>query len=90
MTTWFREYVYFPLGGNRVSRSKWIRNILIVWVLTGVWHGAGWNFLLWGLYYALWMLAERLFLGSWLEKLPRALHANAARILLPNGQYRGN
>ena len=73
MTTWFREYVYFPLGGNRASRSKWIRNILIVWVLTGVWHGAGWNFLLWGLYYALWMLAERLFLGSWLEKLPRAL-----------------
>ena len=73
MTTWFREYVYFPLGGNRVSRAKWVRNILIVWVLTGVWHGAGWNFLLWGLYYALWMLAERLFLGPWLERLPRTL-----------------
>lgn len=70
LTNWFREYVYFPLGGNRVSRLKWVRNILVVWLLTGIWHGAGWNFLLWGLYYALWMLAERLFLGRWLEKLP--------------------
>lgn len=73
LTNWFREYVYFPLGGNRVSKPKWIRNILIVWLLTGIWHGAGWNFLLWGLYYALWMLAERLFLGKWLEKLPAAV-----------------
>ncbi len=73
LTNWFREYVYFPLGGNRCSRAKWIRNILIVWVLTGIWHGAGWNFLLWGLYYALWMLAERLFLGKWLERLPAVL-----------------
>lgn len=73
LTTWFREYVYFPLGGNRVSKAKWIRNILTVWLLTGIWHGAGWNFLLWGLYYGLWMLAERLFLGRWLEKLPGAL-----------------
>lgn len=73
LTTWFREYVYFPLGGNRVSRAKWVRNILIVWLLTGIWHGAGWNFLLWGLYYAVWMLAERLFLGKWLEKMPGAL-----------------
>ncbi|MBR2895711.1 MAG: MBOAT family protein, partial [Oscillospiraceae bacterium] len=70
LTKWFREYVYFPLGGNRVSRIKWIRNILIVWLLTGIWHGAGWNFLFWGLYYALFMLAERLFLGNWLKKLP--------------------
>ena len=73
LTTWFREYVYFPLGGNRVSKAKWVRNILIVWVLTGIWHGAGWNFLLWGLYYAVWMLLERLFLGRYLEKLPSAL-----------------
>ncbi len=73
LTNWFREYVYFPLGGNRVSRSKWIRNILIVWMLTGIWHGAGWNFLLWGLYYGILMLAERLFLGKWLEKLPVVL-----------------
>ncbi len=73
LTTWFREYVYFPLGGNRVSKAKWVRNILIVWILTGIWHGAGWNFLLWGLYYAVWMLLERLFLGRYLEKLPSAL-----------------
>ena len=73
LTNWFREYVYFPLGGNRVSRPKWIRNILIVWLLTGIWHGAGWNFLFWGLYYAVWMLAERLFLGKWLDKLPAAV-----------------
>ena len=71
LTSWFRQYVYFPLGGNRVPRWKWVRNILIVWLLTGIWHGAGWNFLLWGLYYAVFMLAERLFLGAWLEKLPQ-------------------
>ena len=73
LTDWFRQYVYFPLGGNRVSKPKWIRNILIVWLLTGIWHGAGWNFLLWGLYYAVFMLAERLLIGKWLEKLPVAL-----------------
>ena len=70
LTAWFREYVYFPLGGSRVPKWKWVRNILTVWLLTGIWHGAGWNFLLWGLYYGAWMLAERLFLGKWLEKLP--------------------
>ncbi|MDE7055154.1 MAG: MBOAT family protein [Oscillospiraceae bacterium] len=83
LTTWFREYVYFPLGGNRVSKAKWIRNILTVWLLTGIWHGAGWNFLLWGLYYGLWMLAERLFLGKYLEKLPDVLrHAYTMLIVL--------
>ena len=83
LTTWFREYVYFPLGGNRVSKAKWIRNILTVWLLTGIWHGAGWNFLLWGLYYGLWMLAERLFLGKCLEKLPDVLrHAYTILIVL--------
>ena len=83
LTTWFREYVYFPLGGNRVSRGKWVRNILIVWLLTGIWHGAGWNFLLWGLYYAVWMLTERLFLGNWLERLPGPVrHVYAMLVVL--------
>ena len=83
LTSWFRQYVYFPLGGNRVPRWKWVRNILIVWLLTGVWHGAGWNFLLWGLYYAVFMLAERLFLGKWLKKLPAVLqHVYAMAVVL--------
>ena len=83
LTSWFRQYVYIPLGGNRVPRWKWVRNILIVWLLTGVWHGAGWNFLLWGLYYAVFMLAERLFLGKWLKKLPAVLqHVYAMAVVL--------
>ncbi len=73
LSSWFRDYVYIPLGGNRVSKAKWIRNILIVWALTGFWHGAQWNFLLWGLYYAALLLLERLLLGKWLEKLPTVL-----------------
>ena len=73
LSTWFRDYVYIPLGGNRVSKAKWIRNILIVWALTGFWHGAQWNFLLWGLYYAALLLLEKLALGKLLEKLPGAV-----------------
>lgn len=57
--SWFRDYVYIPLGGNRTSNVKWIRNILVVWVLTGVWHGAGWNFLIWGLYFAVLLMLEK-------------------------------
>lgn len=65
--SWFRDYVYIPLGGNRVSRGRWVFNILVVWMLTGLWHGAAWNFVLWGLLFALFLLAEK-----WLplEKLP--------------------
>lgn len=70
LTNWFREYLYFSLGGNRVSRAKWIRNIIIVWLLTGFWHGAGWNFILWGAYYAFFMLFERLFFEKHLRKMP--------------------
>ena len=68
--TWFREYVYIPLGGNRVSRARFIRNIMVVWLLTGIWHGANWNFLFWGLYYGVLLLTEKLFLGKLLDRLP--------------------
>ncbi|MBR5479604.1 MAG: MBOAT family protein [Clostridia bacterium] len=69
--SWFREYVYIPLGGNRVNVPKHIRNILVVWLLTGIWHGANWNFLLWGVYYGVILLIEKLFLQNILRKLPR-------------------
>ena len=71
LSTWFRDYIYIPLGGSRVSRGRHIRNILIVWGLTGFWHGASWNFLLWGLYYGLLLLLEKFLLQRHLEKLPR-------------------
>lgn len=70
---WFRDYVYIPLGGNRVSTGRWIRNILVVWLLTGFWHGADWTFVFWGLYFALFLLLERFLLAKWLDKLPRIL-----------------
>jgi hypothetical protein len=71
LSSWFREYVYIPLGGNRKGKARQILNLLIVWGLTGFWHGASWNFLLWGLYYALLLILEKLFLLKWLDKLPR-------------------
>jgi alginate O-acetyltransferase complex protein AlgI len=58
--TWFRDYVYIPMGGNRVNLLRWIFNILIVWFFTGLWHGAGWNFILWGLYFAVFLVIEKL------------------------------
>ena len=67
---WFRDYVYIPLGGNRVSKGRWIFNIFVVWALTGLWHGAAWNFVLWGLLYAVFLLLERLIPG--IKKLPAA------------------
>ncbi len=70
LTGWFREYVYIPLGGNRVSKPRFYLNILIVWFLTGFWHGAGWNFILWGLFFAVLMIIERSFLLKYLERLP--------------------
>ena len=62
--SWFRDYVYIPLGGNRVSKAKWFRNIFIVWLLTGLWHGAAWTFILWGLFFAVFLTAEKLWYGQ--------------------------
>ena len=70
LSTWFREYLYIPLGGNRCSKVKWIRNLFLVWAATGIWHGASWNYLLWGLYYFVWLLLEKLVLGRLLQRLP--------------------
>lgn len=73
LSTWFKEYLYIPLGGNRVSVAKHIRNLLVVWLLTGLWHGAAWNFVAWGLYYGILLIIEKYFLGRFLEKLPGVL-----------------
>lgn len=70
LSTWFREYVYIPLGGNRVKVWRHILNLLIVWSLTGLWHGASWNFVAWGLYYGVLLIFEKYFLGKYLEKAP--------------------
>ena len=69
--SWFREYVYIPLGGNRVSIPKQVRNLAIVWFLTGFWHGASWNFVLWGVYFGVFLVIEKFFLAKYLEKLPK-------------------
>lgn len=70
LSTWFREYVYIPLGGNRKGTPRLIINLLVVWFLTGFWHGADWNFVLWGLYYFALLVIEKLFLKKWIDKLP--------------------
>ena len=79
--TWFRQYVYIPLGGNRKGLPRQIVNIAIVWLLTGLWHGASWNFVLWGAYYAVILFAEKIFLLKALQRAPRAL-AHAYTLLL--------
>ena len=73
LSTWFRDYIYIPLGGNRKGKGRQLVNILIVWCLTGLWHGASWNFVLWGLYFAVLLIAEKLFLGRVLQKIPAVL-----------------
>ena len=70
LSSWFRDYVYIPLGGNRCSRARQIRNILTVWLLTGLWHGAAWTFILWGLWFCLLLLGEKFLWGHFLEQLP--------------------
>ena len=71
--SWFREYVYIPLGGNRKGLPRQLFNILVVWTLTGIWHGAGWNFLLWGLWFELALVLEKLFMGKVLAWLPKGV-----------------
>ncbi len=73
LSSWFRDYIYIPLGGNRVSKLKWIRNICVVWLLTGLWHGASWNFVLWGAYFAIILLIEKIFLLKFIEKSPKII-----------------
>ncbi len=71
--SWFRDYVYIPMGGNRVPMGRWFLNILVVWMLTGFWHGANWNFILWGLFFAILLILEKLFLGKLLGRMPSFL-----------------
>lgn len=71
--TWFRDYVYIPLGGNRVGKLRWVFNLLAVWFLTGIWHGADWTFIVWGLYFAFFLVLEKLILSRWLQKAPAVL-----------------
>ena len=71
--SWFREYLYIPMGGNRVKKPRLFFNLFVVWAATGIWHGASWNFLIWGLYFAVLIIVEKAFLGKVLEKLPAAV-----------------
>ena len=82
MGTWFRDYVYIPLGGNKGGLAKQLRNIAIVWLLTGFWHGASWNFVLWGVYFGVLLVLEKLFLLRWLKRLPAVLRHIYALVLV--------
>ena len=70
MSSFFRDYVYIPMGGNRVSKPRWVFNIAVVWILTGLWHGAAWTFVLWGVYYGLLLVLEKLLWGKRLSEIP--------------------
>ena len=82
LSTWFRDYVYIPLGGNRKGKLRQCFNIMLVWFLTGFWHGANWNFMMWGVYFGVILLAEKLFLGKALERLPKFLQHIYALIFI--------
>ncbi len=81
--SWFRDYVYIPLGGNRVSRGRWVFNTLVVWMLTGLWHGAAWNFVLWGLLYAVFLMIEKWVPA--LQKLPSLLRRGYVLLIVVLG-----
>ena len=85
LSGWFRDYVYIPLGGSRCGRAKQVRNVLVVWMLTGIWHGAAWNFFLWGLYFALLLLGERFVWKGFLTRSPRAVRHVYAMVLIVLG-----
>ena len=85
LSSWFREYVYIPLGGNRVPVPKHIRNLLVVWLLTGLWHGAAWNFVAWGLYYGVILIFEKYFFHRVLDKLPEVLRHIYSLVLVMVG-----
>ena len=70
LSTWFKEYIYIPLGGNRCGKLRQFRNIAVVWLLTGVWHGAQWNFIIWGCYFGVLLIIEKVFLLKALKKAP--------------------
>ncbi|MEG2618227.1 MAG: MBOAT family O-acyltransferase [Bacilli bacterium] len=82
LSSFFRDYIYFPLGGNRCSKVKWIRNIIIVWALTGAWHGASWNFIIWGLFFATFLLLEKTLWGKWFENKKIINHIYTLLIVL--------
>ena len=82
LSTWFKEYLYIPLGGNRYGLARQALNLLIVWSLTGFWHGAGWNFVMWGLYYFVILFIEKLFLLKALDKLPKLFRHVYALLLI--------
>lgn len=85
LSTWFRDYVYIPLGGNRVSKLKHLRNIFVVWFLTGLWHGAAWNFIAWGLYFGIILVIEKFFIGNGIKRLWGPLQHLYALVLIMVG-----
>lgn len=82
LSTWFKDYLYIPLGGNRKGKWKTYRNLLIVFFSTGIWHGASWNFIVWGLYYGIFLILERGIFGKILEKMPKTIQRIYALIII--------
>ena len=85
LTTFFREYIYIPLGGNRVNKFRWILNMSIVWILTGFWHGAAWTFILWGIYYLILLILEKTIFKNIINKIPKILRFILTFILINLG-----